>query len=192
MTNVVPWHLPEKEAPELIEEITHEGYSIPIPIYGSVTPDEARWLEFRQRTKGLTDTGLVSISDTVYGLLLLRFKIAVFSGEGLTPLKGKLPTFAEVMCEGDPPLMLPSPLIQKVYFFFIDELNECLGEQRGALTAVLKAEAEKAGQTTTGDSSSTTPATPVLPALPSDNAPSTLLDKPSRPTKPKDLISSTT
>lgn len=195
---IVPWLLPENEPPVIVERIEVNDHAIEIPVLGSVSVDEARYLEHYNATHGLGNTSLMPMAEAVYSLLLLRFGVAAWTGKELVAIKGKLPTFEETMAYGNPRRMLPAELMSQVYSFFIDEFSANLGKPRTALDAEreaqLKARAvmnQPTGPGSTGDASSTTQGTPDLQELPLENAPSTSSPKRSRPTKTSDSSEST-
>ena len=190
---IVPWLLTEDAAPQLVERIEVDGHAIEIPILGSVSVDEARYLTYYNEKYSLSNTALIPMATAVYTLLLLRFGGAVWVGDELAPIRGTLPSFDEVMSYGTPRRMLPSALISQVFMFFMDEFSSNLGNERTALAAEREAQARaKAAQSrltgaiSTGDSSNTTPATPDSLGLPLDDAPSTSSRKPSKATKTND------
>jgi hypothetical protein len=194
----VPWLLPEENAPDIVERIEVDGKAIEIPIYGSVSVDEARFLEHHNATHGLGNTSLMPMANAVYSLLLLRFGGAAWTGKELVAIKGKLPTFEETMTYGDPKRMLPAELISQVYMFFVDEFSANLGKPRTALDAERAAQMKEReqqskpiGAGSTGDASNTTQATPDSLEQPLDDAPSTSSVKRSRPTKMSDSSEST-
>ena len=195
---IVPWLLTEEAAPQLKERIEVDGHAIEIPILGSVSVDEARYLTYYNDKYGLSNTALIPMATAVYTLLLLRFGGAVWVNDELAPIRGTLPSFDEVMSYGEPRRMLPSALISQVFMFFIDEFRSNLGNERTALAAEREAQAQAkvaqsrlTGAISTGDSSNTTQGTPDSLGLPSDDAQSTSSRKPSKATKTNDLELST-
>jgi hypothetical protein len=196
---IVPWQLPEENEAPITERIEVEGIAIEIPILGSVSVDEARYLAWYNEQYGLANTALIPMTEAVYSLLLLRFGIAGWKGDKLVALKGSLPSLDEVMCYGTPRKMFPSALISQVFMFFMDEFSSNLGNDRTALAAEregyrLQREGKNppTGSASTGNSSSTTLTTLDSQAEPLDNAPSTSLGKPSRATKKNDSDALTT
>jgi hypothetical protein len=194
---IVPWLLPDDDAPEIIERIEVEGKAIKIPVYGSVSVDEARYLEHYNATHGLGNTSLMPMAEAVYSLLLLRFGGAAWTGKELVAIKGKLPTFEETMTYGDPRRMLPAELISQVYMFFVDEFSANLGKPRTALDAEREAQRASRSQSlptgagSTGDASNTIQTTPDLQGQLLVDAPSTSSQKRSRSTKTSDSSEST-
>lgn len=195
---IVPWLLTEESAPQLVERIEVDGHAIEIPILGSVSVDEARYLTHYNEKYGLSNTALIPMATAVYTLLLLRFGGAVWVNDELSPIRGTLPSFDEVMSYGEPRRMLPSSLISQVFMFFMDEFSSNLGNERTALAAEREAQArarkamkQLTGAISTGDSSNTTQAIPDSLVLPLDDAQSTSSRKPSKATKTNDLELST-
>ena len=195
---IVPWLLTEEAAPQLTERIEVDGHAIEIPILGSVSVDEARYLTYYNEKYGLSNTALIPMATAVYTLLLLRFGGAVWTGEALAAVRGSLPSFEEVMSYGNPRRMLPSALISLVFMFFMDEFSSNLGNERTALAAeregqekAKKAMNQLTGAISTGGSNDTTQDTPDSQEPTSDDAPSTLSQKRSKATKTSDLELST-
>jgi len=195
---IVPWQLPEESEAPITERIEVEGIAIEIPILGSVSVDEARYLSWYNGEHGLSNTALIPMAEAVYALLLLRFGIALWKGEKLVAVRGGLPTFDEVMSYGTPRKMFPSALISQIFMFFMDEFSSNLGNDRTALDAEREgyqtfqaARNQLIGSISTGNSSNTIPTTPDSPDAPLDDAPSTSLGRPSKATKLKDSSAST-
>jgi hypothetical protein len=181
---IVPWQLADEIAPS-VERIEAEGHAIEIPVLGSVTVDEARYLEYYNEKHGLSNMALIPVSQAVYSLLLLRFGGAVWMHDALAPTSGALPTFDEVMCYGSPARMLPFSLVQQVFAFFLDEFTSNLGKPRTALMTVRQPDPEdepQDGKTSTGNSSDTTPVESSEGSS-SDEPQSTSSTKRSQPTK---------
>lgn len=195
---IVPWQLTEEAAPPLVERIEVDGHAIDIPILGSVSVDEARYLTYYNEKYSLSNTALIPMATAVYTLLLLRFGGAVWTGEELAAIRGSLPTFEEVMSYGTPRRLLPSALISQVFMFFMDEFSSNLGNERTALAAEREAQgrakgaqSQLIGAISTGDSNNIIQDTPDSLDLPLDDAPSTLSPKRSKATKTNDLELST-
>lgn len=187
---IVPWLLPESEPPVINERIEVDGHAIEIPVLGSVTVDEARYLEHYNGKHGLGNTSLMPMAEAVYSLLLLRFGVAAWTGKELVAIRGKLPTFDETMAYGTPRRMLPAELVSQVYSFFIDEFSANLGKPRTALAAEREAQqkardemSQLTGQDSTGDASNTTQGIPDSQGSPLDDAPSTSSPRRSKATK---------
>ena len=187
---IVPWLLTEDAAPQITERIEVDGHAIEIPILGSVSVDEARYLTHYNEKYGLSNTALIPMASAVYTLLLLRFGGAVWVNDELAPIRGTLPSFEDVMSYGTPRRMLPSALISQVFMFFMDEFSSNLGNERTALAAerdgqekARKAMSRLTGAISTGNSSATTQDIPDSQDLPSDDAPSTSSPKRSKATK---------
>ena len=187
---IVPWLLPESEPPVINERIEVDGHAIEIPVLGSVTVDEARYLEHYNGKHGLGNTSLMPMTEAVYSLLLLRFGSAAWTGKELVAIRGKLPTFDETMTYGNPRRMLPAELVSQVYSFFIDEFSANLGKPRTALAAEREAQAKAraemnppTGQGFTGDSNCTTHSRPSSQDVHLDDAPSTSSPRRSKATK---------
>jgi hypothetical protein len=196
---IVPWQLADEIAPS-VERIEAEGHAIELPVLGSVTVDEARYLEYYNEKHGLSNMALIPVSQAVYSLLLLRFGGAVWMGDHLagaridlgagnadSKLRVKVPSFEDVMCYGKPARMLPFSLVQQVFAFFLDEFTSNLGKPRTALTAVRQPDPDpeddsQDGKTSTGNSSDITPAENSEVSS-SDEPQSTSSTKRSQPTK---------
>lgn len=185
-TQIVPWLLPTDDAAPAVERIEVSGIAIEIPVLGSVTVDEARYLEWHNEHHGLGGTALMPTATAVYHLLLLRFGVAAWSGEELVRIGDELPTFDQTMSHGTPARMMPADLITQVYAFFLDEFMANLGKPRTALTEERERQAHAVrttGQISTGDSSDTTPAA-TSEGHGSGELQSTLLEVPLPPEKP--------
>lgn len=194
---IVPWQLADEITPS-VERIEAEGHAIELPVLGSVTVDEARYLEYYNEKHGLSNMALIPVSQAVYSLLLLRFGGAVWMGDHLagaridlgagnadSKLRVKVPSFEDVMCYGKPPRMLPFSLVQQVFAFFLDEFTSNLGKPRTALTAVRQPDPEdetQDGKTSTGNSSDIIPVESSEVSS-SDEPQSTSSTKRSQPTK---------
>jgi len=191
-SNIVPWQLPEDNENEtpIAERIEVEGIAIEIPILGSVSVDEARYLSWYNEKYSLANTALMPMTEAVYSLLLLRFGLALWKEDKLVSVRGQLPTLEEVMSYGTPRKMFPSALISQLFMFFMDEFSSNLGNERSALAAEREGyrmsqenRKKQTGLDSTGNSSNTTPPTLDSQAVPLVDAPSTSSAKPSKATR---------
>jgi hypothetical protein len=169
---IEPWIFDEGLTSD-VEVFEVDGHpALEVPRYGSVSIDEAQYLEWAQKKYGLGNTSLSAMGDMAWALLALRFGRAAWSdGKLISTTDKPLPKRRQ---------LLPPDVAQAVFMLFIDEFNAVLGKPRMALSAIR--ESKKLGQTLTNDSNDSIQ-TDDSGEQSSGAAPSTSSKKPSKSTK---------
>jgi hypothetical protein len=169
---IEPWIFDEGLTSD-VEVFEVEGHpALEVPRYGSLSIDEAQYLEWAREKYGLSNTSIAAVGDMVWALLALRYGRAAWSNGKLISATDKpLPARRQ---------LLPPEVAQAVFMFFIDEFNCLMGKPRTALAAIR--ESQKLGQTLTNDSSDSIQ-TDDSGELSSDAALSTSSEKHSKSTR---------